>query len=140
MDRKDFFKMLGVNSAAGLATVCLASCNKEKTSGNYPGPSNVNFSLDLTATQNAALNNGGGYVYSNGVIVAKTLAGAYIAVSQACTHQGVTVTYNGPNKTFYCPSHAANYSETGTVLGGPPNVPLTQYQTALSGTMLRVFS
>lgn len=140
MERKEFLKMLGISTASGLATVCLASCGKTSTNGNYEGPANVNFTLDLSATANAALANTGGYLYSNGVIVAKTTAGTYIAVSEACTHLGVSVTYRGPAQQFYCPSHGATFTDSGVVTNGPATTPLTQYHTALTGTMLRVYS
>lgn len=142
MERKNFLSLVGLGSVSLLATVCLGACSKAgngNTNITTP-PVGVDFTLDLSLPANAALANAGGYLYSNGIIVAHALNGTYLAVSQACTHQGVTVQYVGANKEFYCPSHGALFSETGAVTGGPANGPLLKYQTSLSGTMLRVFS
>lgn len=142
MERKSFLNLVGVGSVSFLATVCLGACSKAgigNTNISTP-PAGIDFTLDLSLPANAALANPGGYLYSNGIIVAHALSGGYLAVSQACTHQGVTVQYVGTNKEFYCPSHGAVFSETGAVTGGPANGSLMKYQTSLSGTMLRVFS
>lgn len=135
MDRKEFLAHLGLGSAAVFMGACLAGCGKEGAT-----PARVDFTLDLSAPANAALNTPGGYVYNQGVIVARTQQNAYIAVSQACTHEGTSVQFQGANNRFYCPNHGATFSVTGTVTGGPANRPLTQYNTQLTGTTLRVFS
>jgi cytochrome b6-f complex iron-sulfur subunit len=129
-----------LGTASIFAATCLGGCSKA-AAGYSPGtPTNVDINIDLTLPANAALNTAGGYIYTNGIIVAKTTAGAYIAVSQACTHQGVSVQYVGNNQLFYCPSHGASFSNTGAVLNGPTSVSLTQFKTSLNGTMLRVYS
>ena len=141
MERKEFLSLMGLGSASIFAAVCLGGCSKSGTSsGNVTAPANVDFTLDLSLPANAALATAGGYLYSNGLVVAHTVSGGYIAVSQACTHEGVTVRYVSASHEFYCPSHGATFSETGAVTGGPTSGSLKQYQTALSGTMLRVFS
>jgi cytochrome b6-f complex iron-sulfur subunit len=76
----------------------------------------------------------------NGIIVARTTSGAYLAVSQACTHEGTTVTYQLNGDRFFCPNHGSTFSTTGAVLNGPANRALTQYKTSLAGNNLRVFS
>lgn len=135
MDRKEFLSQLGLGSAAVFMGACMAGCSKDGAT-----PASVDFTLDLSATANAALNTAGGYVYKNNVIVARTLQNTYIAVSQACTHEGTSVQFQGGNNRFYCPAHGATFSVTGTVTGGPANKPLVQYNTQLTGTTLRVFS
>ena len=141
MERKEFLSLVGVGSASILSAICLGGCTKSGSGGgNVTPPSNVDFTLDLSQAVNAKLLSSGGYIYNNGIIVAHTLAGKYIAVSQACTHEGVTVQYIGQSKEFYCPSHGAIFSETGTVVSGPAGRSLMQYQTTLTGTSLRVFS
>jgi cytochrome b6-f complex iron-sulfur subunit len=77
---------------------------------------------------------------SNGVIVARTNLGFFLAVSAACTHEGTNVYYSSSNNNFICPNHGAKFNSTGAVTQGPASKSLTQYQTALSGTKLRVFS
>ena len=143
MERKEFLTLIGLGSASALASVCLASCSKSSSAGdsNVPSaPANVNTTLDLTLPANAALGTPGGYIYTGGVIVAKTMAGAFIAVSQTCTHQGSAVRYEGANQRFYCSNHGATFSNTGAVTGGPAPTALKQYNTSLAGNILTIFS
>lgn len=140
MDRKEFLKQLGLTSAVIFTGACLGGCSKDATSGAPTPPSNVDFTLSLTDSANAALNNAGGYMYKNGIIIAKTLSGTYIAVSQACTHEGGQVQFQANNNRLYCPLHGAMFQVDGTVLAGPAKSPLTVYKTALSGNNLRIYS
>jgi cytochrome b6-f complex iron-sulfur subunit len=126
MERKDFLSMLGMG-ASGLVLGCLGGCSKGQ-GVSTAAPSNVDFTLDLTQAPNAALKNNGGYIYNSGIIIAKTSAGQYIAVSQICTHQNYSVGYGG------------TYAENGQILGGPPPRSLTSYNTSLNGNMLRIYS
>ncbi|WP_373552733.1 ubiquinol-cytochrome c reductase iron-sulfur subunit [Haliscomenobacter sp.] len=116
----------------------------QKESGVNPGGNNgggggnVDFTLDLNASENAVLNNNGGFLVKNGVIVARTTGGTYIAVAAACTHEGTIIQYQGNNSRFFCPNHSSTFSESGGVLNGPATTALKQYKTELSGTNLRV--
>ena len=142
MERKEFLSLIGLGSASALAAVCLGSCSKSTVGdSNVPvAPINVNISLDLTLPANSSLGSVGGYVYTGGIIVAKTTAGDFIAVSQLCTHQGATVRYEGANQRFYCASHGSTFSNTGAVTVGPATTALKQYNTSLSGNILSVYS
>ena len=139
MERKEFLSLMGITGVSVVATICLGACSKQSTTNAVAAAGNVDFILDLSLAANAALTNAGGYLYSNGVIVVRAAGGNYLAVSQACTHQAVTVSYQSASREFYCPSHGATFSENGTVMGGPANGALKQYQTTLTGNMLRVF-
>ncbi len=140
MERKEFLSLLGLGTAGIFSAACLGACSKAASGYTPPVPTVVDITLDLSLPANAALNNIGGYIYTNGVIVAKTKTGSYIAVSQDCTHQGVSVQYQVANQQFYCPSHGSIFSETGSVTGGPAPTSLKQYNTTLTNNMLRVYS
>ncbi len=135
MDRKEFLYLVGTGVAAITIGACLGGCKKTTTSPSAP---TVNFSLNLADPANSALGTNGGYVYSQGVIVARTLSGAYIAVSQACTHQGVTVVYQGGSNGFYCSAHGSTFASSGAVTGGPASSNLKSYTTTLSGSTLHI--
>jgi cytochrome b6-f complex iron-sulfur subunit len=137
MDRKEFLTALGYSSGALIFAACLGSCKKTNTDTTSAAPT-VDFTLDLTQPANSALNTAGGYIYSNGVIVAKTTAGNIIAVSQACTHQGTSVQFQGANDRFYCPNHGATFSTTGSVTNGPASSSLKQYAVTITGNSIRV--
>lgn len=143
MDRKEFLSAIGVSATAFTVMNCLA-CSKSSdasSSGNtVKGPTGVDFTLDLTASANAALLANGGYMAANGVIIAKTTAGAYIAVQQSCTHESYPLVYQGSNQQFYCNNHGSAFTEAGVVKNSPASRNLTVYNTALTDSSLRVYS
>src|SRR5665648_245051 len=116
MNRHDFLSVLGVSAGTVIFAPFLASCSKNSSVLGDGGT--VDFIIDLTLPANASLNSNGGSLLKSGVIVAKTSAGAYIAVSSACTHQGSTINFNSAGNRFICPNHGANFSTTGSVLVG----------------------
>lgn len=136
MNREEFLKQLGTMALLTCAGCGMYGCSSE----SEPTPNNADFTLDLTESANAALNTVGGTVTKSGIIVARISTTEFAALSVACTHQGTPVTYRNTQKDFYCPNHGSRFSSTGSVLEGPANRPLRQYNTALTGTTLRVFS
>jgi cytochrome b6-f complex iron-sulfur subunit len=138
MNRKEFLSTIGLGAAAVACSYCLNGCSP--LSNPITAPTNVDFTLDLNVPANAALKTNGGYVYNGGVIVARTTSGAYVAVSQLCTHAGGTVQYVPSSNSFYCPNHGSNFATNGSVLNGPATSSLGTYHTALTGTSLRVYS
>jgi len=138
MNRKDFLK----NTAAlcGLSLIpggLIESCKKD----SYAGPSNVNFTLDLSQSTNAALNSAGGFMVTNGVLVMNLDGATFSAVSATCTHQGCQVGYSSSLGRVSCPCHGASFSATtGAVLGGPAPTALSTYHATLSGHILTVKS
>lgn len=135
MERSEFLKVLG-SGAALACTGCLDSCSSK----GDPAPTNVNFTLDLTLPENAALTNTGGSLSKSGVIVARISSTAFAAVGLACTHEGTSVTYQSAQQNFYCPNHGSKFDKTGSVLNGPASKALAKYNTELTGNNLRVFS
>lgn len=142
MQRKDFINALGVSTATFLFATCFGGCSKaggaDGVNATPQAPSNVDFLLDLNQPENVNLATNGGFVYKNGIIIARTTTGSYIAVSMACTHQGTTLVYEGNNNRFYCNNHGSTFSNSGTVNNGPAATNLKQYSTTLTGSMLRV--
>ncbi len=138
MTRKDFLTLIGAGSGALFVGSCLSGC--KKTSDSTTGPSSVDFTLDLTNTAYAVLLANGGYVVHSGVIVARTLAGAYIAASDSCTHEGASLAFQGSSSRFYCSRHGATFATDGSVTNGPATRSIATYNTQLTGTSLRVYS
>ncbi|MBL7849942.1 MAG: Rieske 2Fe-2S domain-containing protein [Cyclobacteriaceae bacterium] len=144
MERNEFLRLLGTAGIAVCAGCSLESCSSSSDpapSGN-PGPSGIDFTLDLTAPANTALNSDGGFVYNSGVIVVCLSASlkVYTAVSQACTHQGTTIGFDAANGNFLCPAHGSRFSTNGAVVNGPAATSLRKFNTSLTGTNLRVFA
>lgn len=135
MDRKKFIELAGANAALMLVGVCLGRCSDNNS---FPAPpSNVDFTLDVSS---GALSQNGGSLIKDGIIVARTLTGTFLAVSVACTHQGTNVEYQAGSHRFYCVTHGSTFNEMGTVVVGPATQSLRQYQTSLTGSSLRIFS
>lgn len=140
MTRKDFFAKVGFGAAVALIPACIgglaSSCSKDDDNP-VAAPTNVDFMVD-TATGSLATN--GGFLVMNGVVVARTSTGTFLAVSAACTHEGTSVNYVSGSNSFHCPNHGANFSNTGVHLNGPGSANLPTYNTTLTGTSLRVYS
>jgi len=140
MERHEFLRLLGAAGLAVCAGCTLESCGND--TGVPAAPTNVDFTLDLTASENAALLSSGGFLYKGGVIVAclNTTSQTFVAVSQACTHQGTTVVFQAGPSQFYCSNHGSRFNTAGVVVHGPATSSLHQYNTSVTGTNLRVFS
>jgi nitrite reductase/ring-hydroxylating ferredoxin subunit len=136
MERRDFLEKLGIGAAFVLTTACLGSCKQDSVT-----PSNADFVLDLNAAENAALKTNGGYVVSNGIVVARTTTGGYAAATVTCSHeQKKQVTYNKSTNEWLCTAHQARFDMAGKGLNNEGNAGLAIYKTSLTGTSLRVYS
>lgn len=133
MDRKEFLALIGGGAAVFSLGSCLQSCTKV----NQPS---VDFTINLSDPAYAVLKTAGGYMYANGVIVAHTISGAYVAVSQTCTHGGTNVVYETGKDNFYCPTHFATFTTSGVVKAGPANKNLRSYNTSLNSNNLHIWS
>ncbi|HXC04440.1 MAG TPA: Rieske (2Fe-2S) protein [Bacteroidia bacterium] len=137
MDRKEFLSLVGISAAAFATVSCLDGCSKSPLGANPPS---VNFTLNLADPANSALTHNGGYMYMQGVIIARTNTGAFLAVSQTCPHMGNTVVYESGVNDFYCPAHNSTFATNGQVTGGPSPQNLKSYNTQLiSGSSLHVW-
>ncbi len=140
MTRKEFFSRVGVGAAVALVPACIgglaSSCSNDNGSPSA-APTNVDFTLDVST---GTLATNGGFLVHSGVVVARTNAGDFLAVSAACTHEGTNVNYYASGNNFICPNHGAHFSSTGVVTQGPATSNLQQYNIQLTGTSLHVYS
>ena len=137
MERRDFLEKIGIGAAFVLTSSCLGACK----STDYAPTGTVDFTLDLSLAENAALTPNGGYLIANKVVVAKDTSGAYVAATQVCSHEGkVQVIYNKAANNFKCTAHDATFSLTGAGTNSNGSKGLTIYKTQLTGTKLRVYS
>lgn len=71
------------------------------------------------------------------VLVVRTGASAFTALSAICTHQACTITgYTG--SAFVCPCHGSLFSTSGQVLSGPAFVALRRYNTQFANNVLTI--
>jgi len=136
MNRKDFFKKAFIGGSVLIfAPTVFSACTK--ASDVLPAGSGTG-TIDLTSSAFASLKTVGGYAYNGNVIIIRSSATNYIAMSSICTHQGCTVGYNSSVKKLECPCHGAVYNTNGTVLQGPAQSALTQYTATVTGTTLTI--
>lgn len=145
MERKAFFSSLGFSAGMIFLAPVMTSCSKSETdSATTPGGTTntaaVDFALDLSSATYAALNSNGGSVVKDNIIIARTSAGAFVAVSSVCTHQGSTIGFESAASRFHCPNHGSNFGTDGSVINGPALSALKKYNTQLTGTSLRVYA
>ena len=142
MDRKEFLSKLGVGAAFVLTGTCILSCGDDEMDPERPQPrTDVDFTIDLNDAANSDLLDDGGFrVFTDElVVVARTLDGEYVAVTQVCSHeQTLAMQFTGSN--FLCTTHGAEFATNGDGLNDLGENGLLVYQTELNGTMLRVFS
>jgi cytochrome b6-f complex iron-sulfur subunit len=137
MERKEFLAQVGIGAAALFLPSCLVTLGSCTSNNVTPVPATVDFTIDIST---GVLSVNGGSLVNNGVIVARTTTGDFLAVSAACTHEGTTILFQNNSTSFRCPNHGATFSASGQVTNGPASRALTQYKTALTGTSLRVFT
>ncbi|WP_337040845.1 QcrA and Rieske domain-containing protein [Emticicia sp. 17c] len=147
IDRKEFMKQVGISFGAIMLMNCLQSCD---AGGEIPDPNNgnnsgnVDFTLDLNNASYSTLKNKGGYVVvkPQNIIVARTTADTWIAVSAICTHeQTTTVNYRAATNDFLCPNHQSEFKADGSVQKGPATAALKKYSVSadLTNNTVRVF-
>ncbi len=148
MERKEFLtKVLIGTLGLGVATSCLSSCSSDKVDpdptgggGSNVGP--IDFTIDLTSQEANDLKVIGGFIYKNKIVIAKVDTDSYVALAQACTHQGFSLKYEHSSGIFRCSSgHGGTYSLAGDVLTPPPPAPVKKYKTEMpTSTTLRIFA
>jgi cytochrome b6-f complex iron-sulfur subunit len=133
ISRKEFLMKIGFSGAALMAA--LTSCG-----GNDTVTPISAFTVDLSASANAALKTVGGYIKTNGVVLARIATGdvstSFAAIARICPHeQKDKIVYNTSKGQFHCTEHDWYFKTNGTGVG---NGSITAYTISLSGTTLSI--
>lgn len=94
---------------------------------------NIDPSSPLATVGGAALAQAG----STHLLVARTGATTFSALTAICTHEACEVT-GFQDSRFVCPCHGSTYDTSGRVLVGPAPAPLRAFATSFSGNVLLV--
>jgi nitrite reductase/ring-hydroxylating ferredoxin subunit len=150
MERKEFLRSVGAGAALAITFACLGGCLKEdpnplsvedpNASAPPPDPvAGVLFTIDLSASTSSKLQNNGGYLIKNNVVVAKDLKGEYVAATVVCSHElRKDVIFN--NGEFYCTAHGARFNLQGQGLNNDGRRGLKIYATSLEGNILSILA
>ena len=135
INRHEFLRRIGFAGSA-LAAVYFAghlqSCTNDRVN-----PVPTNLTLDLASSENAPLKTNGGYVIKDGVVIARSNTGAYIAATLTCSHEGKNqISYQTDH--FYCSAHGAKYDNTGKGLNSEGKNGIAVYTTTLTGNILTI--
>ncbi len=140
MNRREVVqKFLVGGTVLALAPSVLESCVKMSTDTSTPGggtPGST-INVDLSLSQNSALNSAGSSMIVQNILIINT-GQKIVALSSICTHQGCTVGYNAANGDIECPCHGSVFSTSGSVLIGPAFTALRSYPVSKSGTVLTI--
>jgi len=71
------------------------------------------------------------------VLVARTGADTFTALSATCTHQGCAITGES-GSSYVCPCHGSRFDTSGRVLNGPASRPLQQFNTQFANGVLTI--
>ena len=139
MNRRELIRSV----AAGTVTLfvvpaAFTSCEKDPID---PDDNNnlddTTLTIDLTAAKYSNLGSAGCFVKEGEIIIINT-GDEFIALSNICTHQGCTVSYDPGDNNLPCPCHGSVYSTSGSVLQGPADAPLKKYELSQEGDILTI--
>ncbi len=136
MTRKEFLEKLGLGAAFALTATCLGSCGKDST---VSPTADVDFTLNLLDNANTALQNPGGYLIRDRVVIARTNDNEFVAATQVCSHENLAEIIYLQGEWF-CTAHDARFDLNGQGLNANGSRGLTIYNTSLNSDILRVFS
>lgn len=137
MTRKDFLSTLGIGATFVLTSTCLGSCSSDRLEEMEDG--GIDFTLDLTDPENAALQDNDNFIIVDNVVVARTTTGEYVAATLICSHNQLRqITLS--DDEWRCTVHGARFDLEGEGLNENGRRGLTIYQTELTGDILRVFA
>ncbi len=150
MNRRHFLESIGIGAAFALTATCLQSCkheslvppnNNSNTNPNTPiNNSPTSFTINLDDPANVSLKKNGGYIVSNGIVIAKDLDGNYVAATQICSHANrAQVIFSVTQNEFYCSAHGARFSTTGVGQNSAGRLGLRTYKIVIEANLLRIF-
>lgn len=128
------------------ATAPADSSSNGGTSGN-PSSGGIDLStiknpilnIDLSSGSAANLKKVGGYITQNGIVVAQSSAGVYVAATQTCSHEPKKkVIFNVTE--YYCTEHGARFTLEGKGKNSFGSGGLTIYKVATDGKKIVIYS
>lgn len=152
MERKEFLRSLGTGAAFALTFSCLHACSSDngEEPNTKPTPTGVDFTIDLNSAEALKLAQNGGFILARSrpelkytdIVVARNLAGNFVAASQICSHEQTDLVRFVPDVDggiFSCSGHGSEFDQTGRPLNDITNNPLKIFKTSLTDNILRIY-
>ena len=98
-------------------------------------PSNISFTINVAS---GPLSANGGFLIVQGVAIARTSLGNFLAVSSKCTYDSANLNFQEMKNQFICPIDSSTFSRTGLVNLGPATKQLLLYRTILRSQKLTI--
>jgi len=137
MERKEFLKSIGAAAALAVTFSCLGGCSESSVEESSEPGTGTLLTIDLTAASSSPLQENGGYLIKNNIVVAKNLSGNYVAATVVCSHQqNKNVIFR--EDEFYCTAHGARFDLNGNGLNDEGGNGLRIYTTSLEGDLLYI--
>ena len=119
-------------SALLAAAAALAAC----AAGSDPTAPDLSGQATISLSDYPALSTVGGIamvsIQSSPFAIVRTGTSTFVALSRVCPHQGSIVNQNGNG--FLCPNHGAQFSSTGTWVGGEHTTSMRSYATSYNSS------
>lgn len=138
ISRKEFIKKAGLYCGGIYSISVLAGCS---ASSNQMMEATEQKDGEI-AIENKKLKNIGDRLileiknYQSNIILIKTAANEYRAMSLTCSHKGCElVVYKN---FFECPCHGSEFDVNGIALKGPATDPLVSYRTKLNNNTITI--
>ena len=144
MTRRDLVQKIALGGTTFILVPSIfTQCSKPEDEDPNPNPppgggNSTSITIDLTSATYSSLNNVGGSVIVQGIIIANTGSNNFVALTSICTHEGCTIGYSASSNTFPCPCHGSVYSSTGAVLNGPAVIGVKSHVITRSGNVLTI--
>ena len=142
--RREVLHGIGIGVAGSFVAACGSGGGDtiDAQQLDAPGCPSGDLCLDTSTPAYSKLANANGAVVVNAsvgqLIVVRESPTSAAALSAVCTHQGCTVGYVATTQRLLCPCHGAEFSLTGSVLGGPTSTPLRTYQTTVASNLIEI--
>jgi cytochrome b6-f complex iron-sulfur subunit len=72
------------------------------------------------------------------MVVVRTAADAAVALSATCTHAFCTMSFDSSRNAVHCACHDGNFALDGSVISGPPKVPIPVYAATVAADSITV--
>lgn len=149
ISRKQFLKTAGSASLFATLGISLASCDVTDSNNDVEDQEsdavtieNGTVVLDINDETLESLQNEGGFlrITAASLLVVNVDGDLIRAFSDVCPHAGCQDDWDYSNQHFICNCHGSRFENDGTVVQGPANQDLTEYDVSRDGGTVTILT